>query len=131
MKTAITIVFTILIFAFIAETVITFSPFSINFPKWKTAVGTFIIIVGFYFIYADVYFKGFNSGADKVIEMLQEKIKEDDKEANFTIKTDKHKVTYTCLICGRTMDQKTPHWCKDGFRKRHLDWKENSHDETN
>lgn len=126
MKTVTIIVFIILVFAFIAEIVITFFSFSISFPKWRTAVGTFIIIIGFYFIYSDVYLKGFNRGEDKVIEMIQEKLKEYDKEDNFPIKPDKHKVTYTCLICGRTMGQKTPHWCNRNFRKRHLDWKQNN-----
>lgn len=126
MKTAITITLTILIFAFIAETTITISPFSISLPKWKTAVGVFIIVVGFYFIYADVYTHGFNRGTDKTIELLNEKIKELDKEKNFPIKPSSNKTTYTCLLCGRTMDQKTPHWCNGNFRKRHLSWEENN-----
>lgn len=125
MKTALTIIIAIFAFAFIAEIAINFSPFSISCPKWRTAVGAFIIIIGFYFIYADVYQKGFNRGADKTIELLEQKIKELDKEANFPIKTSDSKTTYTCLLCGRTLDQKTPHWCNRNFRKKHLAWKEN------
>lgn len=66
-----------LVFVLASDMEITFKPFNINFPKYISGIGMILIIFGFFFITHDIKNEYYQKGADYIIKVLNDKIKEE------------------------------------------------------
>jgi hypothetical protein len=81
-------------FLFIADTTITFNPFSIHLAAWKSAIGWLIIAIGVGLISDQKYNEGIKKGVDGTIELLKSYSKNPDA-TEFKIETDSQEIKLT------------------------------------
>jgi small neutral amino acid transporter SnatA (MarC family) len=81
-------------FLYIADTTITFNPFSIHLAAWKSAVGWLIIAIGVGLISDQKRDEGIKKGVDGTIELLKEYSKNPDA-TEFKIETDSQEIKLT------------------------------------
>lgn len=60
----------------LCELKLSFKPFSISLPAWRSALGIIIICIGAGIYYNAGYRKGWSKALDKVIEVIDEYKKE-------------------------------------------------------
>lgn len=84
----------IIAFLYIADTTITFNPFSIHLSAWKNAVGWLVVAIGVGLISDQKYNEGVKNGADGTIELLKEYSKNPDA-TEFKIETDSQEIKLT------------------------------------
>lgn len=75
-------------FLFLANTTITFNPFSIKLSQPYYAIGWFLIVAGIILIRQDEYKKGLQRGVEIAIEEIQNGVQELRKEREDKEKTD-------------------------------------------
>ena len=72
MRVAIFIIAALIFAAMVGELSITFKPFSISLPYWRTVVAIILIYLGLHLFYADSYLEGVKWGTKETIEQLKE-----------------------------------------------------------
>ena len=64
----------------IGELSISFKPFSISLPCWRSTLGTLLLFMSLSLIYVDVRYRGVKAGAEETINQLLELSRKNEKE---------------------------------------------------
>lgn len=76
MKTVLSILILIVVYAFIAETSIKFNPFKIEFQRPYMAIGWIFIAIGFFFVSYQAEQTGFKKGVKETMQLVTDVVNE-------------------------------------------------------
>jgi hypothetical protein len=75
-KIIIQILFIVIVIAYLAEIKISFKPFVLAFPNWRSSFGIIVICIGVGIYYNAAFRKGHSKAIDQVMEIIDKQIKD-------------------------------------------------------